>query len=301
MNKKEASEKPPDDCQGPPTHKRIPRWLVISIAVVLCLALMIVVLALVIGSLFFASQYVGTEVDHVQFITVNFLSVLVFFAIVVQAAIYFIQWIAMQNGLKRTDTVIREMRAALFETRRQTAIAKQSLIAGHRAFVSVQFRHDAVKTLQSNEIIQWRFTPTWSNAGDTPTRNCINHTSIKVFDGAIPAEFNFPDVWSNGEQQHVPFNIAPKGVRDGQAVDLSVETIDEIVAGEKSALMWGWTEYNDVFPNTKRHVTRFAVRIIAGGNPRIPERVSFYYAFIPRYNYSDEECDAQGHPHNRHT
>jgi hypothetical protein len=60
--------------------------------------------------------------------------------------------------------------------------------------------------------------------------------------------------------------------------------------------MWGWATHNDVFPQTPIHVTRFAVQIVAGGDPTDKDKMSFSFRFIHNYNCSDDECEHQGYP-----
>jgi hypothetical protein len=176
--------------------------------------------------------------------------------------------------------------------------AERALVAGQRAFVSVAFRHNAVRNVHTKKITHWTFAPIWTNAGDTPTRGMRNHINIHIFDGPIPTDWEFPDLWSasvpSGLRISVPMGIAPKSSIEGQSLSITVETVDEVVSGSKQLFMWGWAEYGDVFPDTSKHITRFAVRIVAGGNPRNSDLMSFSYSYLTRYNCTDEECEHQG-------
>lgn len=183
---------------------------------------------------------------------------------------------------------------------RSAEIAERALIAGQRAFVSVSFEPSASKSVETNKITTWNFTPIWWNAGDTPTRNMQNHINIKLFDGSLPNDWGFPDLWATNiaveDRLPVPLGCAPKGTVRGQAVGVSVDQMKEVIAGTKWLYMWGWASYSDVFPGTMLHVTRFAVQIAAGGDPTDNGKTSVTFHFARKYNCSDEECEHQGYP-----
>jgi len=184
--------------------------------------------------------------------------------------------------------------------KKSAEIAEQALIAGQRAFVSVAFNHSAAKDIKTNQITHWTFTPVWINAGDTPTRNMTNHINIHLFDGEMPRDWDFPDLWSSQVRPEdripIPLGISPKNSVNGQSLSIPIDKIDDVIAGKKSLYMWGQAIYNDVFPETKKHITRFAVRILVGGNPRDASQISFSDSFLWTYNCSDEECERQGYP-----
>jgi len=203
--------------------------------------------------------------------------------------------IAFLLNADRTSTV------AANAANKSAEIAERALIAGQRAFISAYFESVANKNIETNQITAWSFTPVWQNAGDTPTREMQNHISIKVFDGLLPSDWDFPDMWpantATEDRVFTPLSAAPKGTVRGQSVGgLSLDQMRGIIAGEKSLYMWGWAAYRDVFPNTALHVTRFAVRIIVGGDPTDATKISFTFQFTRRYNCSDEECEHQGYP-----
>jgi hypothetical protein len=164
----------------------------------------------------------------------------------------------------------------------------------------VTFRHSANRDITIGNINFWTFTPVWYNSGNTPTRDMENHISLKVLENEVARDWDFPDLWAAAipEEDRVatPLAVAPKGTTDGQGLSATVEVIDEVIAGTRFLYFWGWASYNDAFHGTARHVTRFAVRIFIGGNPRDPNRISFSYSFLRRYNCSDEECTRQGYP-----
>jgi hypothetical protein len=200
--------------------------------------------------------------------------------------------------LVRGETVAEKSANA---ANKSAEIAERALIAGQRAFVSVSFEPSGNQDLETGKITFWNFTPIWYNAGDTPTRNMQNHISSKTFDGPLSSEWDFPDLLAATappeDRLPTPIGAAPKGAVRGQTVGgISIDHMREIIAETKQLYMWGWASYNDVFPRTPMHVTRFAVQILVGGDPTDNKKISFVFKFIRRYNCSDEECEHQGYP-----
>lgn len=187
--------------------------------------------------------------------------------------------------------------------RKSAEIAERALIAGQRAFVSVtSFKTVGLVDHKTGHVTHWSFAPVWTNAGNTPTRNMTNHVSLILFDGEMPEDWDFPDMWGPQTRQEervpTPIGISPKNFIEGQVIKVPVKDIADVIAGKKWLYLWGWAAYSDVFPKTDRHITRFAVQIHIGGDPRAhdPKQISFDYLFIKKYNCSDEECDHQGRP-----
>jgi hypothetical protein len=237
-----------------------------------------------------ASQYKDEFIEHVErrekvYVALSSIAVAAFTFLLFAATVFL-----FVSGEKSADAA-----------KKSAEIAERALIAGQRAFVSVYFEASAHKSIQTGKITNWSFTPVWQNPGDTPTRDMQNHINIRRFDGPLPSDWNFPDLWDGGtspeDRLSTPLGIAPKGNVRGQTVgNFSIDQMQEIIDGTRQLYMWGWATYNDVFPETSKHVTRFAVQILAGGDPTDKDRTSFTFRFIRKYNCSDEECAHQGYP-----
>jgi hypothetical protein len=175
-------------------------------------------------------------------------------------------------------------------------IGERALIAGQRPFISAVLTGIAAKNVETDQIVQWNFTTTWTNAGTTPTRDMRNHISVKMFDGPLPDDWDFPDLWTKNSTSRTPTLLTgpARGTVQGQTVGaFTVDQIREVINRRKTLYMWGWAAYNDVFPKTARHITRFAVQIFAGGDPTDPNRMTFNFSYLDRYNCSDGECEGQ--------
>ena len=173
----------------------------------------------------------------------------------------------------------------------------QALVAAQRAFISVVVMHNANGDIATGQINHWRFTPVWQNTGNTPTRNMKSHASIQWRDQELPESWDFPDQWSAGES-HVaaPLSGSARSAIAGHSVYVPVDVVADVIDRKKFLYLWGWASYNDVFPRTAKHLTRFAVRIVVAGNARNSDKISFNYEHLARYNCSDEECEYQGFP-----
>jgi len=223
--------------------------------------------------------FVPNMSERLKFFTPNALSILVILAIVVQIHIYREQWKVMKGS---------------------TDIAERALVAGQRAYVSCSVIEIGHAVDGTGRVTYYIFTPRWDNDGNTPTRNFLNHVSRRVYEGRIPKDWDVEDMWDDGippdERKAVAAGIGPKRFIKGQSVSIPLEDVVKVVSEAKQALIWGWAEYDDVFPNTPKHVSRIAVRITAGGNPYDPGQVVFTTTFLGKYNCSDGECARQGYP-----
>jgi hypothetical protein len=239
-----------------------------------CVAAFWVFIALLLAAIFWPNLS-----ERTKFFTGNFFNLLIAFAVIAQVLIYRKQWQVMKQS---------------------TDIAERALVAGQRAYVSVTFKAVAHMDGETSKITDYAFTPIWQNDGNTPTRDMRNHVSIRLFEGPIPRNWDVRDIWSDGvspdEGNRVALGIAPGRFLEGQSIAVSLDEMVKIVSETKTALLWGWAEYDDVFPKTKKHVTRFAVQIAAAGNPHDHQQLNFTYIFLPNYNCSDEECERQGYP-----
>jgi hypothetical protein len=201
-----------------------------------------------------------------------------------------------------TQESLANARTSADAANKSAEIAERALIAGQRAFLSVSFVPSVQKILAEDRITHWNFMPVWKNSGETPTRNMTNHINIRLFDRPIPMDWEFPDIWVANtpveDRSPIPLGAAPRDTVNGQTVGVTIDEMKGVVAGTKWLYFWGWATYNDVFPNTPLHVTRFAVRIIAGGDPTSTEKISISFPYIGKYNCTDDECEYQGYPAN---
>jgi hypothetical protein len=173
-----------------------------------------------------------------------------------------------------------------------------------RAYVTVQevgiqiHRHPDTIGPYANQVVPgnphtYRFFVILKNGGATPAINALINISYAKFNGGIPLDFTFPSsqqfrnaLIGPGVAWHSPF------VTIG-AVELEASTASGGVDGEPAAsverYLWGWIEYDDIFPGSTRHRTEFCFQIIF---ERLPATNEGFIRFEPysRFNAADWDC-----------
>jgi hypothetical protein len=138
----------------------------------------------------------------------------------------------------------------------------------------------------TESIIKWTFFPVWKNSGNTPTKRAISTINSWIGEnaGELPTDFDFPDYGTPGRNF-----VGPGSVMHGGRVDLAIEQLEKIRAGSVRAYLWGWIEYDDVFPGTERHRSEFCFEIRVTGNP-IYKEGGFAFPLHGPFNGYDEDC-----------
>ena len=138
----------------------------------------------------------------------------------------------------------------------------------------------------THTITKWRFFAHWENGGNTPTKNMRNRVNYALFEHPIDLGFGFPDF---GDQPDGSTMIGPRSVMHSSYFDIPVEDLKKVKDGEAHAYIWGWADYNDLFPNTPRHRSEFCVKIAVHGDVQA-EDCQFLYHQDDRFHGFDQEC-----------
>jgi len=171
---------------------------------------------------------------------------------------------------------------------------RDGLYAGNRAFVFVKkIEAQFIGEKSTHTITNWRFFAHWENGGNTPTKNMRNRVNYSLSENPIDLGFEFPDF---GDQPDGRTMIGPRSAMHSSYFDIPVEHLQKVKDGEAHAYIWGWADYNDVFPNTPRHRSEFCVKIAVHGDVRT-ESCQFLYQQDDRFNGFDEECLRSPAPH----
>ena len=167
-------------------------------------------------------------------------------------------------------------------------VSREAMIATNRAFVFCErIISNWIAKKETEEIIEWIFYPVWKNCGKTPTKKGLANlnTWVAVDRGDLPTNFDFPDY---GRAESIL--IGPDLTRQGAALQIPLDTLRKIRDGSAHAYMWGWIDYNSVFPaDLTRHRTEFCIEIQVTGNPQYKEGGFAYRAHGP-FNGFDDEC-----------
>ena len=158
-----------------------------------------------------------------------------------------------------------------------------------RALVYVSGFHQEIGTTIVNGIktldhirVYFHF----KNTGATPTRHLVHYSNWKAFRGDIPEEFDFPDI---GDQEKVPVVIGPGVEILSAPLIIPKDIIQSVMDGIDAIYLWGWIDYNDVFPDSPRRRTEFCSKLLLPGlsDAGFPIVQTLHYK---RHNGSDDEC-----------
>jgi hypothetical protein len=189
-------------------------------------------------------------------------------------------WLQAENENYPTEVWLKDIRDAMFISNRAFVFLKK-----------IEWRFLGQKS--THTIVSWTFTPQWENGGNTPTKYTANRINYVAVDRAVDSTFEWPDV---GDLEVGHTMIGPKAIMHGAQLDITVDVLDKIKAQELHAYIWGWVEYNDVFPRTPRHRSEFCVEIIVNGDVRT-ENCQFFFRQQGRHNGFDDECLHEPRPY----
>jgi hypothetical protein len=138
----------------------------------------------------------------------------------------------------------------------------------------------------THTITHWRFFARWENGGNTPTKNMRNRINYALRKDVVDLGFPFPDF---GDQPDGRTAIGPKSFLHSPYFDIPVDHLRKVKTGDTHAYIWGWADYDDVFPSTRRHRSEFSFKILVHGDV-LAEDCQFSYQQNERFNGFDEEC-----------
>ena len=118
------------------------------------------------------------------------------------------------------------------------------------------------------------------------------HVSLEISDSALADDFTFPDKWderTTDRTERLTF-VGPKSDTWGPIIGISVDDLQKISAGQKWGYIYGWIEYNDVFPNTSRHRTEWCLQITVVGDITNSQAAPLLFMNYSKYNGTDDEC-----------
>jgi hypothetical protein len=180
-------------------------------------------------------------------------------------------------------------------------LTKEAIIADKRAFLSVTGLQQFWDEPDANGHYSWRFRPIWENGGDTPTKHLKIYVSCELRNSILPIGFDFTRMDQSagtgfmGGRSKYTGGLAPWS--PGGAI--TPQDIIDVQAQRKFLYVWGWALYNDIFPGTPMHITRFCFDVKPSGNPFTydpkvtPDTLRFPYLYHREGNCADDECPVQ--------
>ena len=192
--------------------------------------------------------------------------------------------------------------------------------ASQRAFVSVASFETPIRRNKTGEVVYW-FIPNFKNSGNTPTRNMkyAIRASCPPITGFGPGNTGVEMAMAAHMQLfcRYPMPLAPyvlspdwKPPPPSDPEEISKGAGISVFLGPQAAIalgglgitepsiraiidgfplyMWGVIYYDDIFPESKRHITKFCYQIAASksvNNDIIPN-----FSFCDHWNCADDEC-----------
>ncbi len=187
-----------------------------------------------------------------------------------------------EAGTDMAQVLLREIRDAIFISNRAYVFLRK-----------IEFQFIGEKSTRA--ITKWRFIPHWENGGNTPTKDMMNRINYAVFVRPIDLGFEFPDV---GDLEACHTMIGPKAIMHAAHIDVPVDVLEKVKNEEAHAYIWGWADYNDVFPGTCRHRSEFCLEIVVHGDVRT-ENCQFLFCQLGPHNGADNECFHKPRPYVR--
>jgi hypothetical protein len=153
-------------------------------------------------------------------------------------------------------------------TNQQARLAKETFVASRRAFVIVPGFAQLWEQDQASNQYHWRFRSVLRNSGDTPTQNMRMYVECEVRNSLLPTGYPF----AYRAQDMAGGTIPPRlelqgGLAPIHGAAVTPQDILDAQAARKFIYLWGVVQYNDVFPRTRRHATKYCFLITPTGNP----------------------------------
>jgi hypothetical protein len=188
----------------------------------------------------------------------------------------------------------RDMERSIAVAQKSAGTAEHALLRAERAFVFVDGFD--LKRWGDDQFGPYYFITAWKNGGKTWTKRARNYISWL----AVPPESgppdDFPDLPSPiGTVPVTQLLIGPGNKVFGQRIEIPHNFFAAAMEGQCNIFVWGWCEYNDVFPETPRHRTEFCIKIerlvsIISDVTSGERKAEITFAIYHKHNGADEDC-----------
>ncbi len=175
---------------------------------------------------------------------------------------------------------------------KSAALADEALVSAQRPYVFLKEVQVSLTKNPINEEIQTcTLQPVWENTGTTPTKNGRAHVSWKYFERSVPTDFDFSDFDDLGNRilsydVYRPLIVGPKATTLSPVINIEPAILRQVRDLQGKLLIWGWAEYDEIFPGAKRHRTEFCYQVAVSGSPAGHVGFSQYHM----HNGVDEDC-----------
>lgn len=189
-------------------------------------------------------------------------------------------------------TALRASEKSAQASERSAALADQALMTAQRPYVFLkEIQVSLTKNPINEEIQTCTLQPIWENTGATPTKNGRSQVSWKYFERSVPADFDFADFDDLGNRilsydAYRPIIVGPKSTALSPVINIEPAILRQVRDLQGKLLIWGWVEYDEIFPGAKRHRTEFCYQVAVSGSPASHVGFSQYHL----HNGVDEDC-----------
>ena len=105
----------------------------------------------------------------------------------------------------------------------------------------------------------------------------------------LPDDFDFHDIGAKPTSGP----LAPKETQTLSPGPIDTDSVTAVWKHIGHLYVYGWATYNDKFPHTPQHVTRFCYELTGvSSDPSHPDtKISNRMSLCSRHNCTDEECN----------
>lgn len=149
---------------------------------------------------------------------------------------------------------------------------------------------------QKHSVNEYRLYLRWKNNGSTPTRHMTGHANIGSFDAPLPDTFDYFDKGCANNK----IALGPRAEVHIGPLHIPFDALNAVIFApqRRHIYFWGWVLYNDVFSNSRQHVTQFCMEVTSvPGDVADPNgRSALGYTDCPEHNCYDDECTIKTPP-----
>ena len=170
-------------------------------------------------------------------------------------------------------------------------VAETSMVTLNRALM-VGTKIDVNVIVRSTTIIGYQMVVIFTNTGHTPAKNVQTNSNIVVFDERVPDNFQYADRITAAPG----YGVVGPNVPITFPLGIALQDIHDIQNKTRIGLVYGWTEYDDIFEGTARRRTEFCLQIeVASGVLHvIPQQrggpSALGFVVYGPYNAIDNDC-----------
>lgn len=198
----------------------------------------------------------------------------------------------LELNRKATDAAEISARAAFTSVRVTEETAQTQL----RPYVFLnQIIDVALVDDATGQVPRRRIIAQWKNAGQTPAYRVTANFTYRLFEGAMPDDFDFK---SASDKVHAG-DMGP-GQTSESSADIDVAIFNGAHLTPSRLYFYAWVEYEDNFLGSPRYRTETACEFVVKSMPNKKDMLKSYI-YLDRFNGADQDCFRKPQPKKRQT